>query len=124
MFDGIKGLLKDVARGVASRPEESPLSIVPQKKAGDFSFDTVSAGWYGQNGYPRIYSALNGGLPAWRGEPVSTATSIGLSTVWAFNKVMAESVSLVSLNMMSTIGNKKEEAVVNPKYRARHHATN
>jgi HK97 family phage portal protein len=104
--------------------DDAPLSIRPQTKAADFSFDTVSAGWYAQNGYPRIYSSLAGGLPAWSGEPVSTATSLGLSTVWACNKVISESVGFLPLLMMQEKNGKKEAAASHPVYSALKHAPN
>lgn len=94
------------------------------QKAAAFSFDTVSAGWYARNGYYGIYSALSGGLPAWSGEPVSTETSLGLSTVWACNKVISESVGFLSVNMMQTRGGEKELAEAHPTYSALKYAPN
>ncbi len=88
------------------------------KKAAAFSFDTISAGWYARNGYYGIYNALSGGLPAWSGEPVSTDTAMGLSTVWACNKVISESVGILGLDMMQEKGGKKESATGKPLYAA------
>lgn len=120
MFEGIKGAIRDLVE----RPDAGPLSVVPSRKAADFSFDTVSAGWYAQNGYSRIYSALTGGLPAWSGEPVSTSTSLGLSTVYACNKIISESVGFLPINMMRESGKTKSEAVSHPIYSAMKHAPN
>jgi HK97 family phage portal protein len=87
-------------------------------KSAAFSFDTISAGWYARNGYYGIYNALSGGLPAWSGEPVSTDTAMGLSTVWACNKVISESVGFLPLNMMQQKGNIQEPATAHPVYSA------
>jgi HK97 family phage portal protein len=88
------------------------------KKAAAFSFDTISAGWYARNGYYGIYNALSGGLPAWSGEPVSTDTAMGLSTVWACNKIISESVGFLPVNMMRENGNIKDMAIGKPLYTA------
>jgi len=119
MFEGIKGAIKDLVDRT-----DAPLSIRPETKAADFSFDTVSAGWYGRNGYPRIYAALAGGLPAWSGEPVSTATSLGLSAAWACNRVISESVGFLPLLMMQERNGKKEAATAHPIYSALKFAPN
>jgi HK97 family phage portal protein len=93
-------------------------------KSAAFSFDTISAGWYARNGYYGIYNALSGGLPAWSGEPVSTDTAMGLSTVWACNKVISESIGFLALNMMREKGNIQEFATGHPVYSALKHAPN
>lgn len=93
-------------------------------KAAAFSFDTISAGWYARNGYYGIYNALSGGLPAWSGEPVSTDTAMGLSTVWACNKVISESIGFLPLNMMRERGDIKELATGHPVYSALKYAPN
>ncbi|UWZ84644.1 phage portal protein [Occallatibacter riparius] len=116
MFEGIKGAVKDLI--VRMGQEEQPLSLFSEAKAAAFSFDTVSAGWYARNGYYGIYSALSGGLPAWSGEPVSTETAMGLSTVWACNKVISESIGFLALNMMRQVGQEKQPAVGHPTYNA------
>lgn len=87
-------------------------------KSAAFSFDTISAGWYARNGYYGIYNALSGGLPAWSGEPVSTDTAMGLSTVWACNKVISESVGFLPVNMMREKDGTKELAIGKPLYTA------
>ena len=121
MFEGIAGAV----RSVLNRMEEKskPLSILSTKSA-DFSFDTVSAGWYGRNGYNKIYGILSGGLPAWSGEPVSTSTGLALSTVWACNKVISESVGFLPLNMMQESGAEKQPATYHPMYSALRNAPN
>jgi HK97 family phage portal protein len=93
-------------------------------KAAAFAFDTVSAGWYARNGYYGIYSALSGGLPAWSGEPVSTETSLGLSAVWACNKVISESIGFLPVNMMQMRDGKNENAEGHPIYSALKYAPN
>jgi HK97 family phage portal protein len=120
MFEGIAGAVKSVM----SRMEEKPLSILPETKSADFSFDTVSAGWYGRNGYGKIYGLLSGGLPAWSGEPVSTSTGLALSTVWACDKVISESVGFLPLNMMREVGAEKQPATDHPMYSAMKYAPN
>lgn len=92
MFKGIKSAVRRAVKSAA------------------FSFDTISAGWYARNGYYGIYNALSGGLPAWSGEPVSTDTAMGLSTVWACNKVISESIGFLPINMMQQRGQTKELA--------------
>jgi len=106
MFDGIKSAMRRAIKAAA------------------FSFDTISAGWYARNGYYGIYSALSGGLPAWSGEPVSTDTALGLSTVWACNKVISESVGFLPLNMMREKGKIKDLASDHPTYKALKYAPN
>ena len=119
MLDGFKGLFRDIA----NRLEDSTqLSVVPERKSADFSFDTVSAGWYAQNGYSRIYNTISGGLPAWSGEPVSTSTSLGMSTVYACNKIISESVGFLPFQMMRQTGKSKGEAVNHPMYAALRYA--
>lgn len=121
MFDGIVGAVKSIAE----RMEDKPLSVIPEEsKAANFSFDTVSAGWYGRNGYNKIYGALSGGLPAWSGEPVSTSTGLALSTVWACNKIISESVGFLPLNMMREVGDEKQPATDHPMQRAMKYAPN
>ena len=93
-------------------------------KAAAFAFDTISAGWYARNGYYGIYSALSGGLPAWSGEPVSTETSLGLSTVWACNKVISETQGFLPVNMLRQVGAKKQLAEDHPTYSALKYAPN
>src|SRR6185437_15873799 len=93
-------------------------------KSAAFSFDTISAGWYARNGYYGIYNALSEGLPAWSGEPVSMDTALGLSTVWACNKIISESVGFLPLNMMREKGNTKELAIGHPLFSALKHAPN
>jgi HK97 family phage portal protein len=93
-------------------------------KAAAFAFDTISAGWYARNGYYGIYSALSGGLPAWSGEPVSTETAMGLSAVWACNKVISESVGFLGLDMMQASGDTKQLALKHPMYAALKYAPN
>ena len=94
------------------------------RKAAAFSFDTISAGWYARNGYYGIYSALSGGLPAWSGEPVSTDTALGLSTVWACNKIIAESVGFLPLDMMRERGDTQQLAKDHPLFAALKFAPN
>jgi len=106
MFEGIKSALRRAVKSAA------------------FSFDTISAGWYARNGYYGIYNALSGGLPAWSGEPVSMDTALGLSTVWACNKIISESVGFLPLNMMREKGNTKELAIGHPLFSALKHAPN
>lgn len=118
MFDELRDRVKGVLTKVSARMDESPLSIVPEKKSADFSFDAVSAGWYGKNGYSRIYASLVGGLPAWSGEPVSLPGSLGLSTVYACNKIISESVGFLPLLMKQKVGGLTKEADAHPMYRA------
>jgi len=107
MFDGIKSAFRSF-----------------RTKAAAFSFDSISAGWYARNGYYGIYNALSGGLPAWSGEPVSTDTAMGLSTVWACNKVISEAIGFLPVNMMRERGDKKDLAVGLPLYNALKYAPN
>ncbi len=107
MFDGMKGAARRM-----------------WTKAAAFAFDTVSAGWYARNGYYGIYSALSGGLPAWSGEPVSTETSLGLSTVWACNRVISESIGFLPVNMMRQVGKEKQLAEGHPTYSALKYSPN
>lgn len=107
MFDGVKSAVRRM-----------------WTKAAAFSFDTVSAGWYARNGYYGIFNALSGGLPAWSGEPVSTDTALGLSTVWACNKVISESIGFLPLNMMREKGGKKDFAADHPLFTALKYAPN
>jgi HK97 family phage portal protein len=93
-------------------------------KAASLAFDTISAGWYARNGYYGIYSALSGGLPAWSGEPVSTETAMGISAVWACNKVISESIGFLPVNMMQESGSTKKLAVGHPAYSALKYAPN
>lgn len=93
-------------------------------KAAAFSFDTISAGWYARNGYYGIYNALSGGLPAWSGEPVSMDTALGLSTVWACNKIISESVGFLPLNMMQMTGKTSQLATGHPLCSALRHGPN
>lgn len=107
MFDGIKSALRRM-----------------RTKAAAFSFDTISAGWYARNGYYGIYNALSGGLPAWSGEPVSNDTALGLSTVWACNKVISEPIGFLPVNMMREKNGQKEPATGHPLYSALKYAPN
>src|SRR5690349_3458751 len=93
-------------------------------KAAAFSFDSISAGWYARNGYYGIYNALSGGLPAWSGEPVSTDTALGLSAVWACNKVISESIGFLPVNMLRQKGNVTELATDLPLFKALKYAPN
>lgn len=120
MFDGIK----EAIRELVNRSEDVPLSIVPDSKSMAVSFDTVSAGWYARNGYPGIYSALSGGLKAWSGEPVSTASALALSVVWACNRIISESVGFLPVYMMRESGGTKQPAISHPIYSALKYAPN
>jgi HK97 family phage portal protein len=102
-------------------PTELGLST---KGIGDISFDTVNIPWYRQNGYERIYAALSGGLPAWSGEPVSLATSMNHSVVWACNRIISETQGSTPLNMLQRRGGVKQLAVDHPMYSAMANAPN
>lgn len=119
MFDGITGAVK----GLLDRMEDKPLSIMGAKGA-DFSFDTVSAGWYGKNGYSKIYANLAGGLPAWSGESVSLPAALGLSAVWACNRIISESIGFLPVGMNRQIGDRTEPATEHPMYAAMKYAPN
>jgi HK97 family phage portal protein len=124
MFDELRDRMKSVLTKVNASMDERPLSIVPETKAADFSFDMVSAGWYAKNGYNRIYASLAGGLPAWSGEPVSLPSALGLSTVFACKKIISESLGTIPLNMMRKANGINSEAEDHPLFSRLRNAPN
>jgi HK97 family phage portal protein len=105
--------------------DATPIELgLSTKGIGDISFDTVNIPWYRQNGYERIYAALSGGLPAWSGEPVSLATSMNHSVVWACNRIISETQGSTPLNMLQRRGGVKQLAVDHPMYSAMANAPN
>lgn len=94
------------------------------KKAIGVTFDTITAGWYAAHGYPQIYTALSGGLPAWSGESVSTQTAMNHSVVWACNRIISESIGMIPMLMMQSSGNQKVHAEKHPAYGALKNAPN
>lgn len=111
MLDGLRGFMRDRLDGADS----APLSVVPERKQ-IVTFDTVSAGQYQRN--TRISSILSGGNPSWSGEPVDNATALSLSTVWACNRVISESVGLLSLQLKRKQGDITTLATDHPMFNA------
>ncbi len=114
MLDGIKGYLRDKL----DRAETPVLSVVPSAKSVGISFDAMGANLLARNGYSRMAASLLGGTPAWSGETVSRDTAMTLSTVYACNKIISESVGFLPLQMMQRRGVKTELATSHPMYSA------
>lgn len=118
-FRGAKTALKD------SGPTELGLGRPDEGKGvGDVSFDLVNAGWYARNGYPRLYELLTGGMPAWSGEPVSFATAMNHSVVWACNRIISETQGSTPLNMLQNKNGVKTLATDHPMFSALLNAPN
>lgn len=115
--------LKDRARGLL-RSVDAPLSVVPSRKDDTgIVFSPTNIEQYARNGYPRIVELL-GGTQSWTGEAVTTGSALALSTVWACNKVISESVGFLPLNMRQRKGNKQELATAHPMYAALRYGPN
>ena len=119
MLEGIKGALRSVLSDAPAH-----LSVVPERKSTGMSFDAAAASLFARNGYPRIAAALMGGTPAWSGEAVSNGTALGLSTVYACNKIISESKGLLPIVMTRTVGNRSDPAADHPMYGALLNAPN
>ncbi len=114
MFEGIKGALQSVV----NRPEAAPLSIRTQVKSLGMSSEVFGANLLARNGYPRLAANMLGGTPAWSGEAVSRDTALTLSTVYACNKIISESVGFLPLQMLQRKGVNNELALSHPMYSA------
>lgn len=107
-FRGVKNVFKD------SGPTELGLREPSDSKNAVLDFSAINVGWYARHGFPGIYSALTGGMPAWSGEPVSRQTALNHSVVWACNRIISETQGATPLNMLQRKGNAKELATGHP----------
>ena len=123
MFPELTGRVKTALARFESNSKPITLDL---KGAGDIAFDAINAGWYLAQGYPRIYSILTGGMPAWSGESVSLETALNHSVVWACNRIISESVGFIPLALLQRKGNGTREASDDnkPMFSALHDAPN
>lgn len=119
MFPELASRVKNFLGRFDSRPISLDL-----KASGGIAFDTVNAGWYLRNGFPGIYAALTGGLPAWSGEPVSMTTALNHSVVWACNRLISETTGFLPCVMLQQTGDTKRVASEHPMHTAMHDAPN
>jgi HK97 family phage portal protein len=119
LFPEIRSAVKSFLSGFGSEP----VSLGRELKA-VMPFDLISADWYARNGFQRLASLTAGGLPAWSGEPVSTATAMNHSVVWACNRIISESVGFIPAVMLQKKGDDKREATEKPMYSALKNAPN
>jgi len=117
MLPALRAAVKEFFSGFGSTLE--PLSL--DTKSFDFGIG-IGLDWYNRNGYPAIYSALAGGMPAWSGENVSLHTALNHSVVWACNRIISESTAFLPLVMLQRKGDTKRVADEQPMYRCMHDA--
>lgn len=121
LVDAVRGAYKAFKAGSG----DETLSLDLEKKAvGDISFNAVDAGWYARNGYPKLYSLLTGGMPAWSGETVSLQSALNHSVVWACNRLISETQGATPLNMLQQKNGAKQLAVDHPMFSALRNAPN
>lgn len=95
---------------------DAPIAL-DLKSAADFGFDPAVANFY-RKGFPGMFAALSGGMPAWSGESVSLNSALNHSVVYACNKIISETIGYLPATMMQQKGNQKIDAVGHPMYNA------
>lgn len=118
IFPEIASRLKSAFAGFGGGPE--PLNL--SRKAADFSFDLQTA--KDARMFPQLYSLLGGGMPAWSGETVSISTALNHSVVWACNRLICETLSMIPLSMQQRKGDATQLAVNHPMFSVLKNAPN
>lgn len=125
MFPAIVDAVRGAYKALKAGSGDETLSLDLEKKAvGDIGFSAVDVGWYARNGYPRLYSLLSGGMPAWSGETVSLASALNHSVVWACNRLISETQGATPLNMLQQKKGAKQLATDHPMFNAMRNAPN
>ncbi len=74
--------------------------------------------------FPQLYSLLGGGMPASSGESVTMQTALNHSVVWACNRLICETLSMIPLSLQRRKGGATSLADQHPMYAALHDAPN
>ena len=108
--------IRSAVKGFLARREENARPVSLELK-GAVGLDPFDPGTYVQNGFYRMGAALGGGLPAWSGESVTTATALNHSVVFACNRLISETLGMLPLAMKRNGDNGTVVATEKPMYR-------